>query len=177
MSKKSDYFQFRFEPDFSERINEMIRLGNAKNFSDAIRKFCYIGIEVAKISDNNPNILDKLENELQNHDKEFTDSNLKDLVHSLTMFDHKFDALKSLTQYEMYNLSLVVFNELLNRPWSREYGDLIRELDQKIANHGIEDHLRSIHFREKTELSKPKNQSFNFDALEEVSSIDSSKGK
>lgn len=177
MSKKSDYFQFRFESEFRTRIDNMVNEGHANSVSHAIRKFCNIGMEIAKISKNDKNVVNKIDNELKNYNGEFTDSTLKEIMKNMNFFNRSKDLLKQYSDYELSQFTICLMQILINKPWCRFLTDEILKIDNHMLNK--ENMLRENHQYDKKQRTIIKEDyNYDFGALEELDiedSIDSSK--
>ena len=173
MTKKSDYFQFRFEPEFAERVNEMIRLGEAENFSHALRKFTDIGIELSKIHCKNETIIEKIIESLKFREPH-TEEALNQIISDICSAHSNWDALKFLSDFELYKITKVILNELIKKEWAIHLKKIILELDVAIDSKDrvgwkLENVLMSTHYIDKENRKKVKQtKCYSFGVLDEL---------
>ena len=158
-ARKATSFYFRCEIEFLDKMQKAVNEGSVESISDAIRKFSEMGLDIAKVSAQDRMFIQKITKEIKKQENNYNDKTLRQIIEKVMSADQKWKSLSKLTDYEMYQLTQAVMNELLARPCAKNMARQIMSFDKNFNdnNSSSESNLKKQHY----EYMREKNEHFN----------------
>jgi len=155
------YFQFRMTPEFKQRVWDMVELGHARNFSDALRTFVELGMEIAKKPQKQKKLMNRIEESLGGK-TELNDAEFVEIIKNIQNSDAMMDIVLKLDSRH-----LATFTEACCRAMACDihFSKILYLLNEII------DTIHEMRIRDELPKEQVKTDcDYSFDALEELDS-------